>query len=314
MSTVPRVAVIIPCYNEGAAIGKVVRDFRAMLPESRIIVYDNNSRDDTIQMALDAGASVHSEPLQGKGHVVRRMFADVEADAYVLVDGDDTYDAAAAPGMVQKLLTERLDFINARRQQTDSENYRRGHRFGNIVLTGMAKQLFGDRFDDMLSGYKVFSRRYVKSFPALSTGFEIETELAIHALEMDMPIAEVATPYRNRPAGSESKLNTFRDGFRIVCMILRLLKEVRPLAFFSMIAALMAASAILIALPLVEDYLATGLVPRFPTAVLVTGIMIIAFLSFTCGVLLDSVARSRREIKRLHYLSVPLWSQGSNRD
>jgi glycosyltransferase involved in cell wall biosynthesis len=302
----PRIAVIIPCYNEAAAIGKVVRDFRASLPEAQIVVYDNNSRDATTRIALDAGADVYAEPLQGKGHVIRRMFADVDAEVYVLVDGDDTYDAAAAPAMIDKLLRERLDLINGRRQETDRQNYRLGHRLGNRVLTGMAKRLFGDRLDDMLSGYKIFSRRYVKSFPALSTGFEIETELTIHALEMNMPLAEVDTAYRNRPEGSVSKLNTFRDGLRIIAMILRLLKEVRPMAFFSTIAALLAATAVFLAVPLATEYLDTGLVPRLPTAILVTGMMVIAFLSLTCGVLLDSVARSRREIKRLHYLSIPL--------
>jgi len=303
----PKIVVIIPCYDEAAAIGKVVGDFRAALPQADVVVYDNNSRDDTVRVATAAGAAVYNEPLQGKGHVVRRMFADVDADVYVLVDGDDTYDAAAAPAMVERLLAERLDLINGRRQETHQQNYRPGHRFGNILLTEMAKLLFGDRFDDMLSGYKIFSRRYVKSFPALSAGFEIETELAIHALEMSMPIAEVDTSYRNRPVGSESKLNTFRDGFRIVGMILRLWKEVRPVSFFLTIAAVLAASAIVLAIPLLTEYMATGLVPRFPTAILVTGIMITAFLSVTCGVLLDSVARSRRELKRLHYLRVPVW-------
>ncbi|HYH43131.1 MAG TPA: glycosyltransferase family 2 protein, partial [Burkholderiales bacterium] len=267
MPPAPRIAVIIPCYNEALTIGRVVTDFRAALPEADIVVYDNNSRDETSRVALSAGAAVYAERLQGKGHVVRRMFADVEADVYVLVDGDDTYDATAAPGMIAKLLAERLDLVNGRRQETHRENYRRGHRFGNVLLTGMAKRLFGYRLDDMLSGYKVFSRRYVKSFPALSTGFEIETELTIHASEMSMPIAEIDTLYRNRPEGSESKLNTVRDGFRIVGMILRLSKEIRPLAFFSMIAALMAASAIFVAVPLASEYLETGLVPRFPTAV-----------------------------------------------
>ena len=308
MRSEPCVAVIIPCYNEAAAIAKVVRDFRAALPGAQIVVYDNNSRDDTSRVAREAGAEVYAEPLQGKGHVIRRMFADVEADAYVLVDGDDTYEAADAPAMVDKLLRERLDLINGRRRETDVQNYRLGHRFGNAMLTGMAKRLFGDRLDDMLSGYKIFSRRYVKSFPALSTGFEIETELTIHALEMNMPIAEVDTLYRNRPDGSVSKLNTFRDGLRIVGMIGRLLKEVRPLSFFSTISALLAAAAIFLAVPLATEYVQTGLVPRLPTAVLVTGMMIVAALSFTCGVLLDSVARSRREIKRLHYLSIPLAS------
>ena len=311
MRSGPRIAVIIPCYNEAAAIGKVVRDFRAALPDAQVVVYDNNSRDGTSDIARAAGADVYAEPLQGKGHVIRRMFADVDADVYVLVDGDDTYDASAAPAMLEKLVSERLDLVNGRRQETDVQNYRRGHRIGNRMLTGMAKRLFGDRLDDMLSGYKIFSRRYVKSFPALSTGFEIETELTIHALEMNMPIAEVDTAYRNRPEGSVSKLNTFRDGFRIVGMIARLLKEVRPLAFFSTIAALFASSAVFLTVPLATEYLETGLVPRLPTAVLVTGMMIVAFLSLTCGVLLDSVARSRREIKRLHYLSIPLAARSS---
>lgn len=303
-----RIAVIVPCYNEAAAIGQVVRDFRAALPEAQIVVYDNNSRDDTAKVAAAAGAEVYAEPLQGKGHVVRRMFADVDADVYVLVDGDDTYDAAAAPGMIGKLISERLDLVNGRRRETDRENYRLGHRFGNVMITGVAKRLFGDRIDDMLSGYKIFSRRYAKSFPALSAGFEIETELTIHAIELGMPIAEVDTLYRNRPPGSVSKLNTVRDGLRIVGMIVRLLKEIRPLAFFSTIATLLAASAIFVSVPLITEYVDTGLVPRIPTAILVTGLMIIAVLSLTCGVVLDSVARNRREILRLHYLSVPLWS------
>ena len=307
--TIPlKVVVIIPCYNEAAAIGKVVRDFHAALPDAEVVVYDNNSGDETVRIARSAGAAVYNEPLQGKGNVVRRMFADVEADVYVLVDGDDTYDASAAPAMVERLLAERLDLINGRRQETHQQNYRPGHRLGNVLLTGMAKLLFGDRFDDMLSGYKIFSRRYVKSFPALSAGFEIETELTIHALEMSMPIAEVDTAYGNRPVGSESKLNTIRDGVRIVGMILRLWKEVRPLSFFSTIAAFLAATSIVLAIPLFTEFLATGLVPRFPTAILVTGIMITAFLSLTCGVVLDSVARSRREIKRLNYLRIPAWA------
>lgn len=304
----PQIAVLVPCYNEAAAIGRVVRDFRESLPRATVIVYDNSSTDDTAAVARAAGASVFREPLRGKGHVVRRMFSDTDADIYILVDGDDTYDAMAAPAMVEKLISERLDLVNGRRRETDVRNYRRGHRFGNAALTGLAKYLFGDRFDDMLSGYKVLSRRFVKSFPALSTGFEIETELAIHAAEMNMPVAEVDTTYKNRPAGTQSKLNTFRDGYRIIRTILRLLKEVRPFAFFSTIAVLMAATAVLLAIPLITEYVATGLVPRVPTAILVTGMMIIAFLSLTCAVLLDSVARSRREMKRLHYLGIPLWS------
>jgi glycosyltransferase involved in cell wall biosynthesis len=308
VSSAPRITVIIPCYNEAAAIGKVVQDFRSALPAAEIVVYDNNSRDETVRLAAIAGATVCRERLQGKGYVVRRMFADVESDVYVLVDGDDTYDATPAPAMVERLLSERLDVINCRRVETDPENYRLGHRFGNRAISGIVRHLFGDGFDDMLSGYKVFSRRFAKSFPALSGGFEIETELAIHALEMNMPIAEIDTPYRNRPLGSHSKLNTVRDGVRIVGTIVRLLKEARPFAFFSAIAAALALAAILLAIPLLAEYFATGLVPRFPTAVVVTGMMIVAFLSLTCGVVLDSVARSRRQLQRLHYLRIPVWS------
>lgn len=307
MRTVPRIVVIIPCYNEAAAIGKVVRDFRAALPAAGIVVYDNNSQDDTVKLASAAGATVYRERLQGKGYVVRRMFADVDADVYILVDGDDTYDAGAAPAMVEKLVAERLDVINCRRLETDQGNYRRGHRAGNRLLSGIVRRLFGDGFDDMLSGYKVLSRRFAKSFPALSGGFELETELAIHALEMNMPVAEVDTPYRNRPAGSQSKLNTIPDGLRIVRTIIRLLKEARPFAFFLAIAGIFAGAAALLAAPLISEYLETGLVPRFPTAILVTGMMIVSFLSLACGVLLDSVARTRRQLQRLHYLRIPLW-------
>lgn len=308
MPAVPRIVVIIPCYNEAAAIGKVVGDFRAALPGAEIVVYDNNSQDATAQLASAAGAQVYRERLQGKGYVVRRMFADVDADVYVLVDGDDTYDASAAPDMVARLLAERLDVINCRRLETDRANYRPGHRFGNRLLSGIVRRLFGDGFDDMLSGYKVLSRRFAKSFPALSGGFELETELAIHALEMNMPVAEIDTPYRNRPEGSQSKLNTVSDGLRIVRTIVRLLKEARPFAFFLVVAALFAGTATLLAWPLIAEYLETGLVPRFPTAILVTGLMIISFLSLACGVLLDSVARNRRQLQRLHYLRIPPWS------
>jgi glycosyltransferase involved in cell wall biosynthesis len=298
----PAIAVLIPCYNEEAAIGKVVRDFRAALPGATIYVYDNNSRDCTVEVARDAGAVVRLETLQGKGHVVRRMFADVEADIYVLVDGDDTYDAGAAGELVGHLVERQLDLVNAKRVGGGEAAYRAGHRFGNRALTGLVSLLFGKRFEDMLSGYKVFSRRFVKSFPALSTGFEIEPELAVHALELHMAIAELPTAYKERPAGSTSKLRTYRDGFRILRTILVFVKEERPLLFFNTIAAALTLLALALAWPIFVTYVKTGLVPRLPTAVLATGLMVLASLSLTCGIVLDTVTRGRREAKRLHYL------------
>jgi glycosyltransferase involved in cell wall biosynthesis len=303
-STLPRIAVLIPCFNEEAAVGDVVADFRRALPAATIYVYDNNSTDDTRKVAAGAGAIVRSEPLQGKGNVVRRMFADVEADAYVLVDGDGTYDAGAAPRMVERLIGESLDMVNAARVATTPLAYRHWHAFGNRVLTGAVAVIFGDRIRDMLSGYRVLSRRFVKSFPALATGFETETELTVHALELRLPIAEVDTPYRDRPAGSTSKLRTFRDGVRIMRTIVLLMKEERPLLFFSAIGSVLAGVAVLIAWPLLMTYLATGLVPRLPTAVLATGLITLAFMSFVTGVLLDMVTLGRRELKRLHYLAL----------
>lgn len=299
------VAVLVPCYNEEASIEAVVRDFRAALPEAVIYVYDNNSRDRTVERARAAGARVRNEPLQGKGNVVRRMFADIEADIYVLVDGDDTYDAASAPALVQRLVEGQLDMVNAARVTTIQAAYRPGHRLGNRVLTGMVAGIFGNRIADMLSGYRVFSRRFVKSFPALSSGFETETELTVHALELRMPIDEVKTPYKDRPVGSVSKLNTYRDGFRILRTIVILVKEERPLEFFSALFALLALISMVLAWPLVTTFMETGLVPRFPTAILATGTMLLAFLSLTCGLILDTVTRGRREMKRMRYLSIP---------
>lgn len=304
----PRIAVLIPCFNEEAAIASVIADFKSALPTADIFVYDNNSTDNTREVALDAGAIVRSEQLQGKGNVVRRMFADVEADAYVLVDGDGTYDATSAPRMVEMLLQQSLDMVNGARVATTAQAYRPGHAFGNRLLTGTVAAIFGDRIKDMLSGYRVLSRRFVKSFPALATGFETETELTVHALELRLPIAEVDTPYRDRPAGSQSKLRTFRDGFRILRTILLLVKEERPLMFFSTVGSVLVAVSLILALPLLSEYLATGLVPRFPTAILATGLMIVAFTSFVTGLILDTVTLSRREMKRLHYLAL----QGPN--
>lgn len=301
----PRIAVLLPCYNEEAAIGQVVRAFRRALPQAQIYVYDNASSDSTSAVAAEAGATVVSEPLRGKGNVVRRMFADVEADVYVLADGDDTYDADAAPRLVALLCSEQLDMVNAARGNATHDAYRRGHKFGNQLFTRLVSSLFGKRFNDILSGYRVFSRRFVKSFPALTKGFEIETELTVHALELRMPVREVVTAYKERPLGSVSKLSTFRDGFRILRTIVRLAKEERPLTCFSVAGAMLAAASIILAFPLLLTYLETGLVPRLPTAVLASGLMILAFLSLACGLILDSVAHARREMKRLHYLTLP---------
>ena len=310
----PRIAVLLPCYNEEAAVAQVVRDFRRALPQARVYVYDNASTDRTGEVAAAAGATVVREPLRGKGNVVRRMFADVEADIYLLADGDDTYDAAAAPQLIEILCREQLDMVNAARSNTSQEAYRRGHRFGNRLFTRLVSSLFGKRFNDILSGYRVFSRRFVKSFPALAQGFEIETELTVHALELRMPVREVTTAYKERPQGSESKLSTFRDGFRILRTILRLAKEERPLAFFTAGAMVLALASVSLAFPLLLTYLETGLVPRLPTAVLVCALMILASLSLVCGLVLDSVTHGRREMKRLHYLTLPAPAQWSASD
>jgi glycosyltransferase involved in cell wall biosynthesis len=305
----PRVAILVPCYNEETAVPKVIEDFRRVLPQAKIYVYDNNSRDRTVEVAKAAGAIVRTESLQGKGNVVRRMFADVEADIYVLVDGDATYDAASAPKMIQKLLDENLDMVNGVRVTDIEKAYRPGHRFGNWLLTSMVAWIFGNRFTDMLSGYRVMSRRYVKSFPALAAGFETETELTVHALELRMPTAEISTPYKDRPPGSMSKLSTFKDGFRILWTIIVLVKEERPMHFFSLLALIFAAGAALLITPIVIHFLETGLVPRLPTAVLAMGLMILSFLSLSCGLILDTVTRGRREMKRMRYLYVPAPNQ-----
>ncbi len=298
------IAILVPCYNEEAAIAGVVHDFRKVLPQASIYVYDNNSTDDTVEAARSAGAVVRSEPLQGKGNVVRRMFADIEADVYVMVDGDNTYDSTAAPVLIQKLLDESLDLVNGKRVHTETEAYRPGHQFGNVLLTSLVAMIFGKRFEDMLSGYKIFSRRFVKSFPSLSSGFEIETELTVHALELRMPVAEVETRYGTRPEGSESKLSTFTDGFRILKTIAILIKEERPLQFFSGLFGLFSVTSIILAIPVLTTYLETGLVPRFPTAILATGMMLLGFMSLACGLILDTVTRGRQELKRLQYLNV----------
>lgn len=298
-----RVAVILPCYNEAAAINQTITAFRASLPDATIYVYDNNSTDNTRQIAGDAGAIVRAVRQQGKGHVVRRMFADVDADIYVMADGDATYDAVAAPAMIDAMLTNNLDMVvGARKSEVDAA-YRRGHRLGNSLLTGLLQSLFRRSFTDILSGYRIFSRRFVKSFPVLSEGFEIETEISVHALELAMPVSEVVTAYAARPEGSVSKLSTYRDGWRILRTIITLYRIERPVWFFGLIAGLFGAFGLGLGIPVVLTYLDTGLVPRFPTAILVTGLMIIAALNFMCGLLLDTVVRGRREVKRLAYLA-----------
>ncbi|MGE3148676.1 MAG: glycosyltransferase family 2 protein [Pseudorhodoplanes sp.] len=298
-----RIAVLIPCYNEEAAIGKVVADFKTVLPTATVYVYDNNSKDKTALVAGTAGAVVRRETHQGKGHVVRRMFADVEADIYVLVDGDATYDAPSARSMIAALLEGRLDMVVGTRVDREIAAYRRGHRTGNRLLTGFLSFVFGRAFSDILSGYRVFSRRFVKSFPVLSGGFEIETELTVHALELDLPVAEIDTPYFSRPEGSASKLNTWRDGFRILWTIMRLYRSEKPLNFFSGLGASLGFVSLVIAIPIFATYLREGIVPRLPTAVLSTGLMLLAFLLVTAGLVLDTVTRGRRELKLLAYLA-----------
>jgi glycosyltransferase involved in cell wall biosynthesis len=298
------VVVLIPCYNEERAIAKVVADFRAALPDAAVYVYDNNSTDGTVEAANRAGAVVRHETYQGKGHVVRRMFNDIEADIYVLVDGDATYDAPSAPAMIAKLVEERLDMVVATRVEREEAAYRRGHRAGNWLLTGFVTHTFGRAFTDILSGYRVFSRRFVKSFPILSGGFEIETELTVHALELELPVGEIATPYYSRPSGSASKLSTWNDGFRILWMALKLYRAERPLSLFGGLGIALAIMSIGLAIPIVVTYVQDGLVPRLPTAVLSTGLMLLAFLLIACGLILDTVTRGRREAKLIAYLAL----------
>jgi hypothetical protein len=300
-----RIAVLIPCFNEAHAIVRVVEDFRRSLPDSDIYVYDNNSTDGTSSLALEAGALVGREMLPGKGNVVRRMFSDVEADLYVLVDGDGTYDAASAPKMVRMLLESHLDMVNGARVSSQQAAYRTGHRTGNILLSGIVAWIFGDRIIDLLSGYRVFSRRFVKSFPALSSGFEIETELTVHALELRLPLGEIETPYSERVEGSASKLRTYSDGLRIMRTIVWLVKQERPLQFFSTAALALFVVGVGLSVPVFVEYHRTGLVPRFPTAILSMGTVLLSFLSLVCGLILDSVALGRKEVKRMAYLSIP---------
>ena len=300
-----RVAVLLPCYNEEAAIGATVEGFRKALPDATIYVYDNNSRDRTREVAAAAGAVVRTETQQGKGHVVRRMFADIEADIYIMADGDLTYDAGASPRMTRLIVEDQLDMVVGTRKHDASGAYRGGHVLGNKLFTRLLAGLFGRSFTDIFSGYRAFSRRFVKSFPVLSQGFEIETEMSVHALELRMPVGEIETRYLARPEGSHSKLSTFRDGWRILNTIVILYRVERPVLFFGSLAALLLIAALVLAMPLVFTFLDTGLVPRFPTAVLVTGMTIVAVLSFFAGLILDTVTRGRREMRRLAYLALP---------
>ncbi len=303
----PRIAVLVPCHNEAATIGRVVADFATHLPGAQVHVFDNNSSDATIARARAAGAVVREVALQGKGNVVRRLFADIEADVYVLVDGDATYDAAMAPALVERLLRDGLDMVVGARRSDEAAAYRAGHRTGNVLLTRCVGFLFGRSFDDMLSGYRVFSRRYVKSFPAHAAGFETETELAVHALQLRMPVAEVDTAYGARPEGSQSKLRTWHDGTRILLTILRLFKAERPLLFFSLGFGACVLLALALAVPLLLTYAQTGLVPRFPTAILCSALVLLGVLLLACGLILDTVTRGRIEAKRLAYLAIPAW-------
>ncbi|MDX2086577.1 MAG: glycosyltransferase family 2 protein [Kofleriaceae bacterium] len=300
-----RVAVLVPCFNEEAAIAKVVTDFKKALPDATVYVYDNNSTDKTIEVATAAGAEVYREGRRGKGNVVRRMFTDIDADVYVMVDGDDTYDASRAPELVAKLVDNNLDMVVGRRIETHQAAYRAGHRLGNAVLTGLVRWLFKATIVDMLSGYRIFSRRFVKSFPTFTREFEIETELTVHAMQMQMPVAEIDANYKERPPNSASKLRTFRDGWRILLTITNLLRNERPLLFFTLIGSLLALVALILGLPIVLEYTRTGLVPRFPTAILCTGLIVISVLCVATGLILDLVSHVRREAKRLAYLSYP---------
>ncbi|AVO47639.1 glycosyltransferase family 2 protein [Phreatobacter cathodiphilus] len=304
----PSVAVLLPCYNEAATIAATVGAFRAALPEATVYVYDNNSTDGTAEAAGAAGAVVRHEPFQGKGNVVRRMFADVDADIYVMADGDMTYDPTAAPGLVDLLLRDQLDMVVGARVDSEEAAYRRGHRFGNALFNRITTAMFGSPFKDIFSGYRVFSRRFAKSFPASSSGFEIEAELTVHAIDLKLRTGEVPLPYGKRPENSHSKLKTYRDGARILWTLVNMYRAVQPLRFYGLIAGVLALASLGLAAPIVQTYLETGLVPRFPTAILSAAVMQLAFLMLVCGLVVDAVSGGRREMKRMRYLDLPALS------
>lgn len=298
----PRIAAIVPCHNEELAIAKVVHDLRAAVPSMDIYVYDNASTDDTVRVARDAGAIVRHEYTKGKGNVVRRAFADIEADIYVLIDGDDTYDTTDLPTMIETLLEGPFDHVLGVRRESGDGAYRPGHELGNKGFNWLVSGVFKSEVSDMLSGYRVFSRRFVKSFPALSREFEIETELTVHAMSLRVPQTETPVGFRDRPAGSESKLRTYHDGFRILSLIIGLIRHERPMMFYGIIGTIIAILGVVTGFPVVLDYLSTGLVPRLPTAILAVGIVITAILTWMIGLVLDGVLKSRREFNRLNYL------------
>jgi glycosyltransferase involved in cell wall biosynthesis len=306
MNNILSIAVLVPCYNEEKTVVGVVKSFKKSIPSAKVYVFDNNSTDRTSELAIKAGAIVKKVRLPGKGNVVRRMFADVEADVYLMVDGDDTYDAKSGPNLIKKLLEDDLDMVVGCRVEDskDNNNYRLGHRTGNKLLTGSVQKMFGGEFTDMLSGYRAFSRRFVKSFPAESKGFEIETELTVHTLEMRMPYGEVSTPYFERPEGSESKLSTYKDGIRILSMILRLYSNEKPMSFWGIISLIIFVLSIILVAPVVVEYIDTGEVPRFPSLIAGMSLMILSFLSFSIGLILRTVTKGRFELKHFAYLSV----------
>ncbi|TPP09548.1 glycosyltransferase [Rhizobium glycinendophyticum] len=304
-SNAPDIAVLLPCYNEAATIGQVVRDFRVALPDARIYVYDNNSTDGTALTAMLAGATVVRERRQGKGHVVRRMFCDIDADIYIMADGDGTYGPGDAEELIRTLITERVDMVVGTRRGVHDDAGRNGHAFGNRLFNGLYRLLFGNDFTDILSGYRAFSRRYVKSFPAVSAGFEIETEMSVHASRLKLPVCEIELDYGRRPEGSHSKLSTFKDGFKILWMFAMLMKETRPFAFFGLISAGLMAVSLAAMAPVLYEFFTTGLVSRMPTWIGAMALMMMSFLSFTAAMILDSVARSRAEQLRIHYMTLP---------
>lgn len=303
------IAVLIPCYNEALSITKVVQDCKKYIPNATVYVYDNNSKDETAKLAKQAGAFVYYEKHQGKGNVIRRMFADIDADIYVMTDGDDTYDIASVPQMIDKLIDEKLDMVTAVRKSKSQQAYRTGHQFGNVLMTTIVNLFFGKQTEDMLSGLRVFSKRFVKSFPANSKGFEIETELTVFAASMRLPVADFDTPYYARPEGSVSKLSTFKDGWKILKMIAILIKEERPLFFFGLAAFFCGLLSLICATPIIFEYIKTGLVPRLPTAVLSVGFMLCAGVCLTIALILDTVAKTRQELRRTKYLGIPFYSK-----